>query len=180
MEEKVNPWKSNLTNGLILGLAGIVYTLVIYFLNLTFNKAQGIVFYVILVVLLYLLLKSYRDNYLHGQITYGQSVGAGAIIFLYYALIMAVFTYILYTVVDAGLIDKQLAFVRETMEKKGTPEAAIDTAMSIQAKIMKPAIMAPFSILGNMILGIILSLLASIFIKKEGNPLIDIPQNPTV
>ena len=27
MEEKVNLWKANLTNGLILGLVGIVYSL---------------------------------------------------------------------------------------------------------------------------------------------------------
>ena len=177
MEEKVNAWKANLTNGLILGLIGIVYTLVIYFFNLTFNKAQGPVFYVILVALLYFLLKSYRDNYMYGQISYGQSVGAGVIIFLYYAVIMAVFTYILYTVIDTGLVNKQLAFVQEAMEKKGTPQAAIDAAMSIQTKIMKPAIMAPLSIFGNMLLGVILSLLASIFIKKEGNPLIDTPSN---
>lgn len=177
MEEKVNVWKSNLTNGLILGLTGIVYSLIIYFLNLTFNKAQGLVFIVIQIALLYFLLKSYRDNYMHGQITYGQSVGAGVIICLYYAIIMAIFTYILYTVIDPGLTAKQLAFAEEAMMKKGIPQSAIDTGMSIQKKIMKPAILAPLSIFGSMLWGVVISLLVSIFIKKEGNPLIDTPSN---
>ena len=177
MEEKVNVWKTNLTNGLILGLAGIVYSLVIYFLDLSFNKAQGFVFIVIQIGLLYFLLKSYRDNFMHRQITYGQSVGAGVIICLYYALIMAVFTYILYTVIDPGLISKQLAFTEEAMVKKGVSQSAIDAAMAMQTKIMKPAIMAPLSIFGSMLWGVIISLLVSIFIKKEGNPLTDTPSN---
>ena len=35
MEQNVNVWKANLTNGLILGLIGIVYSLVMYFLDLS-------------------------------------------------------------------------------------------------------------------------------------------------
>ena len=77
MEPQVNPWKSNLTNGLILGLVGVVYSLVMYFLDLSFNKAQGYIFMVVQIVLLYFLLKSYRDNFMHGQITYGRVTGAG-------------------------------------------------------------------------------------------------------
>ena len=177
MEEKVNVWKANLTNGLIIGLVGIVYTLVMYFLDLTLNKTQGLVFVLIQLVLVFFLLKSYRDNFLHGQITYGQSVGAGVIIFLYYAIIMAIFTYILYAVIDTGLIAKQIASTEDEYIKRGLPQAAIDSAMAIQAKIMKPAIMAPISILGTMLWGVIISLIISIFIRKEGNPLIDSAEN---
>jgi hypothetical protein len=177
MEQKVGVWKANLVNGLILGLVGIVYSLVIYFLDLSFNKVQGFVIIIIQFVLLIFLLKSYRDNYLHGQITYSQSFGAGIIICLYYAVIMAMFSYILYTVIDTGLLSKQLAFTEEAMMKKGLPQSSIDAGMAIQSKIMKPAIIAPISIFGNMIWGVIISLLASIFVRKEGNPLIDTPAN---
>ncbi len=177
MEENVNVWKANLTNGLILGLVGIVYSLVMYFLDLSLNKIQGYVFMAIAAVMLFLLLKSYRDSVKHGQITYGESVGAGVIIFLYYAVIMAVFTYILYAVIDPGLIAKQLAMTEEMMQKKGLPQEAIDAAMQINSKIMRPAIMAPISIFFNLIWGVVVSLIVSIFIKNEGNPLIDTPAN---
>jgi Protein of unknown function (DUF4199) len=177
MEQKVNPWKLNLTNGLILGLVGVVYSLLMYFLGLSLNKTQGYVFMIIQIALLYFLLKSYRDNYMHGQITFGQSVGASVIICLYYAVIMAVFTYILYTFIDTGLTAKQMALAEETLVKKGMPQATIDTAMSMQAKFMKPGIMAIFVIFGSMLWGVILSLIISIFVKKEGNPLIDTPVN---
>ena len=91
MEQNVNVWKANLTNGLILGLTGVVYSLVIYFLDLSLNKVQGFVFIAIEAVILYFLLKSFRDNIRHGQITYGESIGAGVIICLYYSIIMAAF-----------------------------------------------------------------------------------------
>ena len=177
MEEKVNIWKANLTNGLILALAGIAISLVLYFLDLTLNKTVGYINVPIQLILLYFLLKSYRDNYMHGQITYGQSVGAGAVIFVYYAIIMAVFTYILYAVIDPGLVKKTMAISEEAMEKKGMPQAAIDAGMAFTTKIMKPAIMSIFTIFGSMFFGVIYTLLVSIFIKKEGNPLIETPAN---
>jgi hypothetical protein len=83
MEEKVSVWKANLTNGLIMGLLGVVFTLVLYFLDLLFNRSLGYIFLVAQIFILYYMIKSYRNNYLHGYMTYGQSVGAGVIIFLY-------------------------------------------------------------------------------------------------
>jgi hypothetical protein len=176
MEENVSVWKANLNSGLILGLIGVAYSLVMYFLDLTLNRNQGYFLLVILIISLYILVKSYRDNYLHGYMTYGQAVGAGVVIFLYYAIISAIFVYILYTLIDPGLVAKQLANTEEMLEKRGMTQEALDAAMNIQRKIIKPGIMAPFSILGSMVTGVIMSLIVGIFVRKEGNPLIDAPE----
>ena len=177
MEEKVNIWKANLTNGAIMSLVVIAFSLVLYFFDLTFNKTVGYINIPIRMALLYFLLKSFRDNFMHGQITYGQSVGAGMVIFVYVAIIMAIYTYLLWAVIDPELAKKSLAFTEEAMVKKGTPQAAIDAGMAFTAKIMKPGIMALASIFTTLFGGIIYSLLISISIKKEGNPLIDAPAN---
>jgi hypothetical protein len=177
MEENVSPWKANLNSGLILGLVGVVFTLLVWIMDLTFNKAVGYLFPLIAIFMMYYFIKSYRDNYLHGRITYGQSVGAGVIIYLYYSVIIAVFTYILYKMIDPDLTKKMLAFVEEQMRKSGrVPENAIDSAMAMQKKFYKPELIAPMSIMGNMFFGTILSLIVSIFTKKEGNPLLDTPE----
>jgi len=173
MEEKVSVWKANLTNGVIFGLIGVVWTLVMYFFDLYFDKIQGWILLAVLLVVLYFMLKSYRDNYLHGFMTYGQSLGAGVIIFLYSAIISAIFTYILYKFIDTGLVAKQLAMTEELMVKRGAPQQAIDAGMAFQRKLMVPEIMAPFSIVINMFIGTIISLIVSIFTRKEGNPLVD-------
>lgn len=176
MEQNVSPWKANLINGVIFALIGIVYSLVIYFLDLSLNKIQGWILLVLQIVILYFLIKSYRDNYKYGMITYSQALGAGMIIFLYYAIIMAVFTYLLYAVIDPGLVDKQLAFTEEQIIKRGLPEATVEAQMKVQEKIMKPAIMAPLSIFGVMFQGLIMSLIIAAFVHKEGNPLLDSPE----
>ncbi len=176
MEENVSVWKANLTNGLILGMIGIIFTLVLYFFDQTFNKSLGYLFFVVQIVVLFFLVKSYRDNYLHGYIDYGRAVGAGVVIFLYCSIIAAIFSYILYKFIDTGLVNKSLAMSEEMMQKRGMPQEAIDSGLRIQKKIMKPEIMAPISIFGSMLTGTIMSLIVAIFVRKEGNPLIDNPE----
>ncbi len=173
MEQNVNPWKANLTNGLILALVGIIWTMGLYFLDLTFNTTLGYIFLVIQIVILFFLVKSYRDNYLHGYMTYGQAMGSGVIIVLYSAIIMSVFTYILYAIIDPELTTKKLAFMEEMMLKRGAPEASIEPFMKMQEKVQKPVIQALGSIFGTMFIGTIMCLLVGIFVRKEGNPLID-------
>ena len=174
MESKVNPWKANFTNGLIMGLAGVIFTLVLWFLDLTFNKGVPYLFLVIAVFLLYYFIKMYRDNYLHGMITYGQSLGAGMIIFVYSSIVSAIFGYLLYTVIDPDLTGKALAFAEEQMRASGrVPEDMIDTSLEIQKKIMKPGIMMAMSFFSNIFFGLVISLIVSIFTRKEGNPLLD-------
>jgi hypothetical protein len=173
MEQKVSAWKANLNSGIILGLIGIIYSLLIYFMDLTFKSYTQFLFLAIQIVALFLLIRTYRDNYLHGYITFGQSFSAGLIICFYYAVIMAIFTYILYAFIDTGLVNKQLAFLEERMVNKGIPEKAMEAGMGIQRKILKPAIIAPLSIFGNMLWGAVLSLIVSIFVRREGNPITD-------
>lgn len=177
MEQKVNIWKTNLTNGIILGLVGIVYSLVMYFLDLSLNSIQGYVFILIQIVVLYFLVKLYRDNFMHGMITFGQALGAGVVICLYYSIIIAIFTYILYAFIDTNLIDKMLAMTEEKLLDRGLSQSQVDAGMSVQSRIMKPAFIAPISIFGNMFQGLIMSLIVAAFVRKEGNPLIDVPES---
>lgn len=173
MENRVSAWKANLNSGIILGLAGVVYTLILYFLDQSLNKNLGYIWFIVLIIALFFLIRSYRDNYLKGFITYGQSLGAGVIIMLYYSIISAVFGYILYKFIDPGLTDKVLALSEEAMIERGLPESAIEQGMKVQAKIMTPGIMNLLGILNNMFFGTILCLIISLFTRKEGNPLID-------
>jgi hypothetical protein len=113
---------------------------------------------------------------MHGMINYGQAVGAGVVICLYYAIIMAVFTYILYALIDPGLINKMLALSEEESLKRGLTQEQIDMTMKITKKIMTAPVLTIFSIFGNMFFGTILSLIVAAFVRKEGNPLIDSTQ----
>lgn len=173
MENKVSVWKANFNSGLILGLAGIVFSLVLWFMDQTLNRSLGYIWFVVLVAGLFYFIRAYRENYLKGFITYGQSLGAGVVIMLYYSIISAIFGYILFKFIDPGLVDKVLAMSEEAMIERGIPESAVEQGMKFQEKIMTPGIMNALSIFNNMLFGTIIALIVSIFTRKEGNPLID-------
>jgi len=173
MQNKVSPWKANLNAGIILGLLGIIWALIMWFLDQSTNRTMGWIFFVILIIGLFFGIKSYRDKYLNGFITYGQSLGAGVIIMLYYSIISAIFTYILYKWIDPNLTEKMLALSEEQLVERGMAEGVIEQSMQIQKKFMTPLVISISSIFSGVFFGTIFSLIISLFTKKEGNPLID-------
>ncbi|MBA7588353.1 hypothetical protein ES708_30408 [subsurface metagenome] len=103
--------------------------------------------------------------------SYGQGVGAGTIIGLYAGIIGAIFTFLLYEVIDPDLMGKLLTFTEEKILESGrVPEEMVDQIMETQKKFMAPWIMSIISIINYVFFGVVVSLIASIFLKKEGSP----------
>ncbi len=137
MEKKGSVWQATLNSGLILGLALVIYTLLLYFFDQTLNKTLGYVSILIIIIGLILGIKSFRDDFRGGVMSYGQGIGAGTIIGLYAGIIMAIFTFLLYKVIDPDLIGKLLTFTEETYLESGRmPEEMIDQMMERQKKFM--------------------------------------------
>jgi len=171
MEKKISVWQATLNSGLILGLALVIYTLLLYFLDQTFNKSLGYVSILIIIIGLVLGVKSFRDDARGGIMSYGQGVGAGTVIGLYAGIIGAIFTFLLYEVIDPDLMGKLLTFTEEKIAETGrVPEEMIEQTMEIQKKFMAPWIMSISAVIGTVFYGVVVSLIASIFLKKEGTP----------
>lgn len=171
MEKKVSVWQATLNSGIILGLALVIYTLHLYFLDQTFNQKLGYVSILILIVGLVLGIKSFRDDARGGIMSYGQGVGAGTVIGLYAGIIGAIFTFLLYEVIDPDLTGKLLTFTEEKLLESGrVPEEMMDQTMEMRKKFMAPWIMSIGEIISYVFFGVVISLIASIFLKKEGNP----------
>lgn len=173
MENTPSVWKSCLKFGLIMGLISVVLSVLFYMLDLLFAPWIVIPNLILSLVVLYLLQRSYRDTYENGYITYGKAFGAGVVIFIYAAIITAIFTYLLYAVIDPGLVEKSLAATSAKLEAKGIPQSAIDAGLEMQEKMLKPWIISLSGIFFSMLSGVIMSLITSIFVAKKGNPLID-------
>ena len=119
MEEKRSVWKETLNYGIILGLVAVVFSVLTYMLDLTFKTWIMWPSLLISILVLFLLLRSYRDHYNNGYITYGKSVGAGVVINVYAAIITALYIYVLYAFIDPGLVDQQMAMAEEKMIATG-------------------------------------------------------------
>ena len=171
MESTTSIWKSCFKFGIILGLVYIVISVLFYVMDLTFATWAAIPNIIVGLIVLFLLQRSYRDTCENGFITYGKALGSGMIMFIYAAVLVAIYTYILYAVIDPGLIDKTIAYSTAKLEAKGLPQAAIDASAKMQEKMMKPWIISLTTIFYSLFSGLIMSLITSIFVAKKGNPL---------
>lgn len=170
MEEKSNSiWKAGLTYGGILGLLMIIYTILLYVMDQSFNKALGYVTFLFIIAMVFYGAKSYRDNYLNGTINYGRALGISMIIVLVAAVINAIYFYIHTTIVDAEYFSKLMLATEEELLGKGMSDDQIEMAITLQSKMMKPAVMSLLGVLSVAFWGFIFSLITSIFVKKEGD-----------
>jgi len=171
MEEKTNSiWKSGFIYGAILGLIMIIYTVLLYVMDQSFNRFLPYLNYVFLAIIVFYGAKSYRDNSLDGFINYGRALGISMIIVGVAAIISSVYFFVHISVVDTEYVTKLLMTVEEGMLEKGMPDDQIEMAVSVQKKMMKPGILSVLSFLGIAFWGLVISLITSIFVKKQGDP----------
>jgi hypothetical protein len=173
MEKNTSIWKNTLTNGVILGLVLIIYTVLLYITDLTFNTGMGVLVYVILIAGIFIGTKSYRDKVLDGSISYGKALTTGVLISVFAAIIISVFIYILYKWIDPGLMDKIVKMKEDKMLDRGMSADQVEQAMNMAKKFMSPLITMIGSIISYVLIGTIISLVTSAILKKEKNPMIE-------
>ncbi len=170
MNENSTFWKSSITNGVILAIVLIIYSVLLYILDLSTNKSLGYITYLFLIVGLWWFTKSYRDNNLGGNISYGQALGYATIIIVVAALISSIYSYVFLKYIDPSLIDKMAALGEEEMLKQGMSDEQIEMTQSMSKKFMKPGLMNIMGFLGTVLIGFIIALITSAIVKKEGDP----------
>ncbi|MFP4024900.1 MAG: DUF4199 domain-containing protein [Thiohalospira sp.] len=171
MEEKSNSFfKTAINLGVILGLALIIYSILLFFFNLHLNKYLGYVIYVIIIAFFIWGVKYYRDNNLNGIISFSKALGLSTLILLFASVLYNIYSYLLVTVIDPDYIDKLLLMVEEQLLKQGIPDEQIELGVAMQKKMMKPLLMSLFGFIGMMFFGFIIALITSAIVKKEGDP----------
>ncbi|MFP4060507.1 MAG: DUF4199 domain-containing protein [Bacteroidales bacterium] len=171
MEQKnTSLLQSALVNGLILALGVIIYSVLIYIMDLTTSQIAGYISYLVIAGLLVFGIKSYRDNVLGGTISYGRSLGFGMLMLLFGGILYAVYTYIMFKFIDPGLMDKTMAVAEEKMLERGLSDEQIEMALEMSRKWTSPGMTAIGAFIGTVVWGFILSLIVSIFMKKEAAP----------
>lgn len=130
-----NASSSAIKNGLILGLIGIIITMLAYVidLNLLTSMWFGLVMLVLAIVVLAVFGNKYRDEQLEGFISFGDAFKYIFIAALISMIVSGVFQILLYNVIDPELpeiiTEQALKSTEEFMEKLGTPAEDIDEAM---------------------------------------------------
>jgi len=167
MEEKsISLWKSSVTYGLYLGIALILVSVAYYATGNTFSKSAQWATYGVMIAGVIIAQLSYRKA-LGDVMTYGQALGLGVLTMVFASILTGFFTYLLYAVIDPSLQEQLRLQMEEQLVLQGNvPEEQIDMAVEMATKFQKPAIMFIMNIFGGAFIGLIISLITSIFTKK--------------
>jgi len=153
--------------GLILGFASIIYSVILYMLDQNLNQNLGYAGILISIVLLIFGIRSFRDNIRGGVLPFAPAFSFGLVAFVVSGVIGIIYAYLLWTVIDPDILVKMQDMQMEKMLEKGVPEEALEQAMAVTSKFMKPGIMAIMGLFGSVFIGAIISLIIAAIFKRD-------------
>ena len=175
MEEKsASIWKSTMLSGVYLAIALILLSVIFYVTGNTFSKTAQYTTYPIMIAGIIWGQINYKKE-LGGTSTYGQTLLAGLLTMVFASVITSIYTLLLYTIIDPSLQEQLRIFTEEQMVAQGNvPEAQMEMTLKMTAKFQTPTMMFIMGIVGGAFVGLIVSLITAIFIKK--NPSDEVPE----
>jgi hypothetical protein len=172
MEKKPTLFQHTMTYGAITGLVLIVYSLILYLTNQTYNPVLGWIAYIILIAGILIGSFSYRNKVLGGFISYGNAFQTGLLITIFAGILSSFFSFILARFIDPGIVEQAISMTEEKLLQSGLSEDQIELAVERSRKYIG----SPVSVLLGMffftLIGTVLSLITAAIIKKEGNTFI--------
>ncbi len=169
MEEnnEVSMFKSTLNYGVMLGLAMIIFYILIWMFDLFFESYMAYINYVILLAGIVLSTKGFRDSIPGGIMSYGKALGTGVLVSLFSAVLLSVFMYVLYKLIDPGLIERTIDESIKTLYEQGRTDEQIQAVQQVQERFVTPFTIAAGMLFQIIFIGFIMSLIASIFLKNN-------------
>jgi hypothetical protein len=172
MEEKPKSVTMNgITWGIVAGVLMIVFTLVLYLFDQALNTSISWIGYLFLVGAMVWGTISYRKTLPGGLMTYGKAFSVSFMIILFAAILSGIFTYLLYALIAPDLLQEVIEMSRQQALEQSPEmsEEQLDQAMQMTSFMRSPVMMAVVGFIGQLIVGSIISLITSIFLKKEDN-----------
>lgn len=169
MEEKSTFWKSAMIYGLYLALALTLFSVILYVTGLILDQKIGYISIAIYVAGIAMAQIYYRNRELNGSISYSQALGFGVAVMLFSGIVTALYTMILYTFIDPGLVEQMKTMQEEALMQRGMSEEQIESTMAMASKMMSPAWLSIWGLFASVFMGTIVSLVTSIFVKKQGS-----------
>ena len=157
--------------GLITGLALVVYSTILYTLELTTNTWLGILIYVFLALGLVAGMLEYRTAN-GGYLGYGEGIGLGALLSAVAGLLSSAFSVFYTTIIDPNFQERLFEQMRDKLEEDGNmSDDQIDQMIEMSQKFQSPGLQFVFGLFFLILIGVILSLLIAAFIRRnKANP----------
>jgi uncharacterized membrane protein (DUF485 family) len=178
MEKKTTLLNHSLMWGLIFGIVSIIFSLILWFLNILPSNLL-IMFLLLLIniiltiVFVVIGIKKYRDGVLGGKIDFGNAFLTGLLIVIFASVLSGIYNVVFNIAIDPQYYERTIQaskdWTSEFMMKKGVPEDTIEETLN---KIDKKAKPTPFKmfrsgLIGSIIFGVIICLITAAVLKKD-------------
>lgn len=167
MDNKKIFWKNAMNYGAILGAIAAGLTLIFY---LTQVKALNWIKNISFVFFIYYGTKVLRDKFYNGFITYGKAVSSGTMITIFAGIILSFFSFVLLNYISPELKEETVRIMEEELLRRGMSEEEVELFVDAKDSLSNPILVMFSGIFGYSIIGLIISLFTSIFLKNEPNP----------
>lgn len=152
--------------GLIGGLAGIIFFIVLDLAGLSGNQNIQWLGFIITITVITLAHNEFKAEG-NGYLNYSQGLGIGTLVSLVSAAVSSVFTFIYVSFVNDEIIIKAREKAIMDMENSGQSDAQIEQGMSIVEIMTSPIVFLIMGLVLGVFFGFLISLIVSIFTKKN-------------
>ena len=156
--------------GLYLALVSIVVLVIMYVANLEKNWALSIASSLASIVIFVYGIKTFKLKN-GGFLSLGDAIKVGLAIAVIGGVIAAIYAYIHYAYIYPEFIEitKEQAYLQITEQNPDMSADQIDKSMEISSLFMTPMFFSLSTVIGTLIFGLIVSLIAGLIMKKEDN-----------
>jgi Zn-dependent protease with chaperone function len=190
-QTKIPVFKGALIYGLIVGLATIVFGLLLYFMDQSLETWAMIASPIIFLILIVGSLIMFKKEYGNGYAPYGKLVLVSLIVGIVASILTAIYSFAIYEMDDAYLQDTKYFAIEKIDEQFDKTDARLQERMSdseydtIESRLRQqrkrqinkikdrtPASFALGGIFNTIFMAVLIGLIAGIFIKKKFVPVV--------
>lgn len=166
MEEKPSSARLALKWGLIIGIASVLFSTILYVTEQVGNTSLSVIAYVIIIVGLVMAMREYRslnNNYL----SYGEGLGLGTLTAAVAGILSSLYGVLYTTVIDPEFQGRMMDQLRVQYEEQGMSDDQIDKAMQFGQLFQSPGLLFVFGVLGTIFMGFIFSLVIAAILRRN-------------
>jgi len=168
--QKITTAKTALNFGLILGGVSLVFSLMLFFLDMHYQgeTATSLIGYTLLIGLILWAIMHFKKNN-DGYISLSEALKTGVGAALISAIIVCIYTIVLIQYLDPEFLDKSIEYQKQKMLQEN-PEISVENVnkmFDMQKEFSGPFIISGFIIIFNLFFGFIISLIFGLIVKKS-------------
>lgn len=168
--QKASVKKIGINYGMLLALAVIVVSIVVYVMGLSAQQPwwQSTLNFLLSITLIWMGIKAFKNEN-DGFLSLGDALKTGLAISLIAGIVGSIFTYIFITFIEPDFVIQLLDATREkiVVQNPNMTQDQLDMTMGMTEKMMSPFILTAMGLIASLFFGFIISLIVGLILKNE-------------